>query len=147
VTRAAAHAGEFKLAVTLDLEVDAIAGVLVVSASGSLLADGLEPLRRCIDKAIASRRPVVLDLLAVDEIDRDAVRLLRDAHSRLGTRLRVVAERGGPVHLALKHAGVAHVLALHASRPAALAAAAPSGSARFTPAGAPAPRGQRWPSA
>jgi hypothetical protein len=33
--------------------------------------------------------------------------------------MRVLAERGGRVHLALKYAGTAHVLALHAARPAA----------------------------
>jgi hypothetical protein len=44
------------------------------------------------------------------------------AHKRLATRLRLVVVRGGPVHAALKREGVSHVLALHGSRPEALAA-------------------------
>jgi hypothetical protein len=73
----------------------------------------------------------VLDFLAVEAIDRDGVRLLRDAHKALGTRLRVVAGRRGPIHVALKAADLAHVLALHATRPAALAAATPPAPGRF----------------
>src|SRR3954452_17157702 len=121
---------------TLDLEVDAIAGVLVLTARGALTATTLEPLRRCVDKAVTASRVVVLDLVAVDGLDAAAIELLRHAHARLGTRLRVVAERRGRVHLALKDAGLAHVLALHATRPAALAAATPAASGRFA-GGAP----------
>jgi hypothetical protein len=38
-------------------------------------------------------------------------------------RLRIVAPRGGVAQQALKAAGVAHTLAIHSSRPTALAAA------------------------
>src|SRR5262245_42398552 len=108
---------------SLDLEVDAIAGVLVVTPHGALDGRQLEPLRDCLEKAVAGGRPVVLDLLAADEIGRGGLNLLRDVHKRLGTRFRLVVERGTPVHRTLKDAALAHVLALHPTRPIALAAA------------------------
>jgi hypothetical protein len=67
-------------------------------------------------------RPVVLDLTDAEAIDADGVRTLMDAHRQLATRLRLVVDRGGPVHEALRREGVSHVLALHGSRAEALAA-------------------------
>ena len=109
----------------LELEVDAVAGVLVVAARGTMVRGGLEHLRRCLTQAIDAGRPVVLDLREVDALDADGCALLREAHARLATRLRVVMERGGSVHLALKDAGLAHTLALHGSVATALTAATP----------------------
>ena len=120
------------MSVELDLEVDAIAGVLVVAARGRLVAGGLDPLDRCLTQAIDAGRPVVLDLHAVDEIDRDGIRLLERAHARLATRMRLVVRRGGAVYAALKDTGLAHTLALHSSAASAMAAAEPlAASGRF----------------
>ena len=47
-----------------------------------------------------------------------------EAHRGLATRLRLVVIRGGPIHQVLRREGISHVLALHASRAEALAAAA-----------------------
>lgn len=113
------------MSVELDLEVDAIAGVLVIAARGRLVAGGLDPLDRCLTQAIDAGRPVVLDLQAVDEIDRAGIRLLEGAHARLGTRMRLVVRRGGAVHVPLKDTGLAHTLALHSSAASAMAAAQP----------------------
>ena len=124
------------MSVELDLEVDAIAGVLVVAARGRLVAGGLDPLDRCLTQAIDAGRPVVLDLHSVDEIDRDGIRLLERAHAHLATRMRLVVERGGAVHAALKDTGLAHTLALHSSAASAMAAAEPLvTSGRFAPVG------------
>jgi anti-sigma B factor antagonist len=106
-----------------ELAVDAIGGVLAVAVSGEVVAGSHDPLRDCLEQAIRGGRPVVLDLTEAVALDAGGIRTLLEAHRRLATRLRIVAERGGPVHAALKRAGVAHVLALHASRAAALAAA------------------------
>ena len=109
----------------VDLEVDVIAGVLVITASGDLVRGALAPLERCLDKAIDAGRPVVLDLLAADAIDKAGMGLLEAAHGRLGDRLRVVVRRGEPLHAALKDTGLAHALALHATAVSALGAAEP----------------------
>ena len=106
----------------LEIEVDAIAGVLVVAVSGDVVRGASDKLRECLERAMTGGRPVVVDLLDVGEFDEAGVRLLLDVHARLATRLRVVAERGGPVHERLKEAGIAHVLALHGTRATALAA-------------------------
>ena len=110
--------------IEFELAVDAIGGVLVVAVSGALVAGSHEPLRECLEQAIRGGRPVVLDLTDTVVIDAEGIRTLLEAHRRLARRLRVVAERGGPVRAALKREGVAHVLALHGSRAEALAAAA-----------------------
>jgi anti-sigma B factor antagonist len=109
--------------IEFELAVDAIGGVLAVAVCGKLVAGSHEPLRECLEQAIRGGRPVVLDLTETIALDAEGIRTLLEAHRRLATRLRVVAERSGPVHAALKREGVAHVLALHASRAAALAAA------------------------
>ncbi|HEX6026734.1 MAG TPA: STAS domain-containing protein [Solirubrobacter sp.] len=106
----------------LEIDVDAIAGVLVVAVAGDVVRASLAKLREVLEKAMTGGRPVVVDLLDVGAFDMDGVRLLLDVHERLASRLRVVAERGGPVHQRLKEAGSAHVLALHRTRATALAA-------------------------
>ena len=106
----------------LEIEVDAIAGVLVVAVTGDVVRDTSDKLRECLERAMTGGRPVVVDLLSAGAMDDSGVQLLLDMHSKLATRLRVVAERGGPVHTRLKDAGIAHVLALHTSRATAMAA-------------------------
>jgi anti-anti-sigma regulatory factor len=103
------------------LEVDAIGGVLGLAIHGSLVDADMQ-LRACLEQAVRGGRPVVLDLTDADAIDADGVRTLMDAHGQLATRLRLVVDRGGPVHQALRREGVSHVLALHGSRAEALAA-------------------------
>src|SRR4051795_8758335 len=111
----------------LEVEVDAVAGVAVIGAHGGLIAGELEPLRGCLGEAVDAARVVVVDCLAVDAFDGHGLRLLRDAHTRLRARLRVVAAEGGVVDRALTDAGLAEVLALQAAFPAAAA----RGSGRF----------------
>ena len=106
----------------LEIEVDAIAGVLVVAVTGDVVRDTSDKLRECLERAMTGGRPVVVDLLGVGAMDESGVRLLLDVHAKLASRLRVVAARGGPVHTRLKDAGIAHVLALHPSRATAMAA-------------------------
>jgi anti-anti-sigma factor len=109
--------------IEFELAVDAIGGVLAVAAYGDLVAGSHEPLRDCLEQAIRGGRPVVLDLTETRALDAAGVRTLLEAHRRLARRLRIVAIRDGPVRATLKREGVAHVLALHASRAEALSAA------------------------
>jgi len=106
----------------LEIEVDAIAGVLVVGVTGEVVRDTADKLRECLERAMTGGRPIVVDLLGVVAMDESGVQLLLDVHAKLATRLRVVVARGGPVHARLKDAGIAHVLALHPSRATAMAA-------------------------
>jgi anti-sigma B factor antagonist len=106
-----------------ELAVAAIGGVLTVEVHGELAVGTHEALRQCLDQAMRGGRPVVLDLTDTQAIDEAGMQTLMQAHRRLATRLRVVIVRGGPAHLALKRAGVSHVLAVHGSRAEALAAA------------------------
>ena len=107
-----------------ELEVDAIGGVLGLTVHGSLV-DADTQLRAYLEQAVRGGRPVVLDLSDAEAIDADGIRTLMDAHRRLATRLRIVIARRSPVHEALRHEGVSHVLALHGSRAEALAASGP----------------------
>jgi anti-sigma B factor antagonist len=104
-----------------ELRVDAIGGVLGLNVRGSLAAAG-DQLHACFEKAVRGGRPVVLDLSEVSELGAAGLKTLMDGHRMLATRLRIVIERGGPVHEAIRREGVAHVLALHGSRVEALAA-------------------------
>lgn len=104
-----------------ELQVDAIGGVLGLAVRGSLVAAD-QQLRSCFDQAVRGGRPVVLDLTEATELDAAGVKTLMEGHKMLATRLRVVVDRGGPVHQALRREGVSHVLALHGSRAEALAA-------------------------
>jgi anti-anti-sigma regulatory factor len=105
-----------------ELQVDAIGGVLGLAIHGSLV-DAEMQLRACLQQAVRGGRPVVLDLTGTGAIDAAAVRVLMDAHRQLATRLRIVVDRRGAVHEALRREGVSHVLAVHGSRAEALAAA------------------------
>ena len=109
----------------IELAVDSIGGVLAVAARGALVGDATEPLRTCLAQAIRGGRPVVLDLTETTAIDRIGIDTLIEANRRLATRLRLVVERGGEMHQALRREGVAHVLSLHGSRAEAMAASAP----------------------
>jgi anti-sigma B factor antagonist len=106
------------------LAVDAIGGVLALAARGAIVARSHAALAECLQQAVRGGRPVVLDLSEADEIDAAGVATLMEAHRGLATRLRIVVIRGGPIHEVLRREGVSHVLALHASRAEALAAAA-----------------------
>jgi hypothetical protein len=106
-----------------ELAVDAIGGVLALEARGAIVAGSHDALVQCLGQAVRGGRPVVLDLSAAEEIDASGVATLMSAHRGLATRLRLVVVRGGPIHEALRREGVSHVLALHASRAEALAAA------------------------
>ena len=108
----------------VDLDVDSIGGVLAVAVHGALVDGCLDPLETCLSQAIRGRRPVVLDLSSATAIDRRGIDVLLEANRRLATRLRLVVERGGEVHQALRREGVAHALPLHPSRATALAIAA-----------------------
>ena len=106
-----------------ELAVDAIGGVLALEARGEIVEGSHDGLRECLDQATRGGRPVVLDLSQTEVLDDAGVATLMAAHRGLATRLRLVVPRGGPVHETLRRAGVSHVLALHASRAEALAAA------------------------
>jgi anti-anti-sigma regulatory factor len=105
------------------MTVDAIGGALLIVLRGALDPPRCRKLDDCLVQATRSRRPVVVDLAAVERLPSRAVESLVAARSRLGMRLRVIAPRGGAANEALKLAGVAHTFALHDSRPHALAAA------------------------
>ena len=66
----------------------------------------------------------MLDLLDATALDADGADLLLATHRRLGTRLRLVVERGGPVHERLKERGSPTCSRSHRSRATALAASA-----------------------
>jgi len=104
-----------------ELRVDAIGGVLGLTVSGSLVAAD-DQLHACFEQAVRGGRPVVLDLTEATELDAAGVKTLMEGHKMLATRLRIVIDRGGAVHQALRREGVSHVLALHGSRAEALAA-------------------------
>ena len=108
---------------SFELSVDAIGGTLALVVRGPLTPATHEPLRDCLEAAIRGGRPVVLDLTEATTIEPQSTDMLMQAHRRLATRLRIVTDRNGAVHAALREAGVSHVLALHASRAEALAAA------------------------
>jgi anti-anti-sigma regulatory factor len=106
-----------------ELAVDAIGGVLALEARGTIVAGSHDALVECLERAVRGGRPVVLDLSETETIDETGVATLMAAHRGLATRLRLVVVRGGPIHEVLRREGVSHVLALHASRAEALAAA------------------------
>lgn len=105
------------------LTVDSIAGVLLVTAAGTLDLGACGQLEKCLEQAVRGGRAVVVDLSAAENLPRRAIDALAGARSRLGVRLRLVVPRGKPPHAALRAAGVLHTLAVHSSGPAALAAA------------------------
>lgn len=96
------------------LRVDAIGGVLLISASGPVHADDAGRIEEQLAQAGTGSRPVVIDLSAAGELDRRALEVLRTAWRRLGDRLRVVAPPGSPPAEALKRAGLRR-FAVHAT--------------------------------
>jgi anti-sigma B factor antagonist len=108
---------------TFELAVDAIGGVLALDVRGSVEAGAHDALVDCLEKAVRGGRPVVLDLSQATALDDAGVATLMKAQRGLATRLRLVVVRGGPIHQVLRREGISHVLALHASRAEALAAA------------------------
>src|SRR3954447_20945089 len=105
----------------MEIDVDAIVGVLVVTVRGEFVGAAVEQSANCLRRSFGGGRPVVVDLVAVEQLPVVALRALLDAHARLGTRLRVVVGSARPAHLALKQAGLADVLALHDASATALA--------------------------
>src|SRR4051794_23758336 len=103
----------------LELETDPLAGVAVVAINGCVGATTVEELERGLDELVASARSLVVDLHQVSVFEAVAAPVLVDLHERLGTRLRVIVERGGAAQRCLEAAGLGHVLALHRSREAA----------------------------
>ncbi|MGH2967769.1 MAG: hypothetical protein ACRDK0_01710, partial [Solirubrobacteraceae bacterium] len=61
----------------IDLRVDVIGGVLLITAWGELRHDGAVRLREHIDSARTGERPVVLDLSAVERLGPEVVDMLR----------------------------------------------------------------------
>src|SRR5215208_2484134 len=110
------------------LTVDAIGGLLVLTLSGEIDAPCAEKLTACFDQAAGSGRPVIADLTSADELGPEAIEALRSGYGRLGTRLHLVAVRHEPAWAALRSAGVAHLFAVHSSRPVAMAAASARGA-------------------
>jgi hypothetical protein len=106
----------------VELSVDSVGGVLGVAVRGALIGDASRPLVDCLSQAIRRTRPVVVDLTEATAIDPPCIDTLLEAHRALATRLRIVVERRGEVHEALRREGVAHTLFVHGSRAEALAA-------------------------
>jgi hypothetical protein len=96
------------------LRVDAIGGVLLISASGPARPGDAARLEEKLEQAGAGSRSVVVDFTAAGAPDKRMLDVLRAAWRRLGDRLRVVAPPGSPPAAALKHAGLRR-FAVHAS--------------------------------
>jgi hypothetical protein len=94
--------------------VDAIGGVLLISASGPVQPEDAERIEEQLVQAGDGSRPVVLDLTGAGEPDTSLLVVLRTAWRRLGDRLRVVAPPGSPPAAAIKRAGLRR-FAIHAS--------------------------------
>jgi anti-anti-sigma regulatory factor len=105
------------------LTVDSIAGVLLVTLAGELDPSACRQLDECLQQAVRAHGSIVVDLSAASNLPRRAIDALTQARSRMGVRVGVVAPRDEPPHVALRKAGVLHTLSVHASGPAALAAA------------------------
>jgi hypothetical protein len=104
------------------LRVDAIGGVLLISASGPARPDDAARIGEQLSRAGDGERPVVVDLTDAGEPDKPTLDVLRSAWRRLGDRLRVVAPPGSPPATALKSAGLRR-FAVHASLSGAMAEA------------------------
>jgi hypothetical protein len=111
------------------LRVDAIGGVLLISASGPARPEDAGRLEEQLARASGGSRSVVIDLSAAGEPDKRMLGVLRDGWRRFGDRLRVVAPPGSPPAAALKHAGLRR-FAVHASLSGAMTQA---GGGRRTP--------------
>jgi hypothetical protein len=101
------------------LRVDAIAGVLLISATGSAAPEDAERLEEHLERAGAGSRNVVVDLTGSEAPDRRMLEVLRRAWQRLGDRLRVVAPPASEPAAAIKREGLRR-FAVHATLGGAL---------------------------
>jgi anti-anti-sigma regulatory factor len=106
-----------------DVRVSAIGGTLLIAAAGLLDARAAARLREHIDSARHGDRPVVLDLSAVDDVESEAIEMLREQWRELGDRLRVVAPADSVAAVAVKRGGLRR-FAVHSSLSGALTRAA-----------------------
>jgi hypothetical protein len=101
------------------LRVDAIGGVLLISATGASAPEDAERLAEHLERAGAGARNVVVDLTACDAPDQRTLQVLRRAWQRLGDRLRVVAPPASEPAAAIKREGLRR-FAVHATLSGAL---------------------------
>ena len=104
---------------SLDLRVDVIGGVLLITAPRTLGGVGAERLDAHLAQVKGSSRPVVVDLSRTHAVDDVAIAALREAWRALGDRLRVVAAPGSQPAKALRTAGLRR-FAIHSSLSGAL---------------------------
>jgi anti-anti-sigma regulatory factor len=106
-----------------DVQISAFGGTLLIAATGDLDADASRRVGEHIDRARPGSRSVVLDLSAVDRLEREALEMLRSHWRALGDRLRVVAPADSSAAAAMKRGGLRR-FAVHASLSGALTQAA-----------------------
>jgi hypothetical protein len=111
------------------LRVDAIGGVLLISATGATGPEDAERLEEHLERARAGARNVVVDLTGAEAPDDRTLKVLRRAWQRLGDRLRVVAPPASEPAAAIKREGLRR-FAVHATLSGALTQA---GGGRRTP--------------
>ena len=113
------------------LRVDAISGVLLISAAGPARAEDAERIETHLHAAGTGSRPVVVDLTNAGEPDDRMLDVLRRAWRQLGDRLRVVAPPGSEPADALKRKGLRR-FAVHATLSGAMTQAGGGRSVRRT---------------
>ena len=101
------------------LRVDAIGGVLLISATGASGPEDAERLEAHLERAGAGARNVVVDLTGSGAPDDRTLKVLRRAWQRLGDRLRVVAPPASEPAAAIKREGLRR-FAVHATLSGAL---------------------------
>jgi hypothetical protein len=111
------------------VRVDAIGGVLLISAQGPPQPEDARRIEDHLAQAGAGGRPVVIDLTEAGEPDQRMLDVLRSAWRRLGDRLRVVAPPGSASAAALKREGLRR-FAVHASLSGAMTQAGGGRQAR-----------------
>ena len=111
------------------LRVDAIGGVLLISASGPAQPEDASRIEEQLAQTGGGSRPVVIDLTSAGEPGKPLLDVLRKAWRRLGDRLRVVAPPGSPPAAAIKRAGLRR-FAVHASLSGAMTQAGGGRTAR-----------------
>ena len=104
---------------SLDLRVDVIGGVLLITAPHTLGGVAAERLDAHLAQVKGRSRPVVVDLSRTDAVDDVAIAALREAWRKLGDHLRVVASPGSQPAMALRTAGLRR-FAIHSSLSGAL---------------------------
>jgi len=109
-------------AVSTDLHVDMIGGVVLINASGELEGQMVERLSDHLQRIRGRDGVVVLDLTRVTSMGDDAIAVLRASWREVGDSLRVVATPDSEPARALK-AGRLRRFAVHATLSGALTAA------------------------